>query len=113
MTNNETSYKPEFTSENDEQFMLYESENKLEKIFLFRSIEQQLEYILLSPCLVAQCEVQNLLGSNILFFEQYHMLLLHKRNIQLYLITEDKLSLFHRFFGMTTTEFFDSISDDV
>lgn len=113
MTNNETSGELVFTGENDEQFILYESENKLEKIVLYRSIESQLEYILMTPNLVRICEIHNPLGCNILFTKQYHFILSHKRNIQLYQSQKDTLELFHIFFGMTTTEYFDSISLDV
>ena len=99
--------------ENDELFVLYESEDRLERIVLYRSIERQLEYILMSPTLVRLCEVHNPTGSNILFMHQYHILLMHKRNIQNYLIDKDHLILFHLFFKATTSEFFDSISIDI
>ena len=100
-------------SENDELFVLYESEDRLERIVLYRSIEQQIEYILISPNLVKLCDDYNPTGSNILFIDQYHTILMQKRNIQLYLIEEDNILLFYKFFGMGISEFFDSISLDV
>jgi hypothetical protein len=101
------------SNENDELFKLYESDDKLEKIVLNRSVERQIEYIMLSRGLCVSCEIHNPYGSNILSMDQYHLILRHKRTIQLYQFQECTLELFHRFFGMTTTEFFDSISLDV
>ena len=101
------------SNENDELFKLYESDDKLEKIVLNRSVERQIEYIMLSQSLCVSCKIHNPLGSNLLFKDQYHLILRHKRAIQLYQFQKDTLELFHRFFRMTTTEFFDSISLDV
>ena len=78
--------------ENDDVFILYESNDKTERIVLYRSIEQQIEYILMSTSFVSVCEVHNPTGSNILFMNQYHMILRHKRCIQLYLINKDNIN---------------------
>ena len=98
---------------NDEIFKLYESDDMLERIVLYRSIEQKLEYIMLTPNLVERCEIHNPLRGNILFMNQYHLILRHKRSIQCYLIQEDKLVLFSQIFGMSTSDFFDSISPEL
>jgi hypothetical protein len=112
-TETETVFKSGFAKENDEIFTLYETEDRLERIVLHRSIEQQQEFIILSPSLIIPCEIHNPLGGNILFMNQYHLILRHKRNIQRYLIQEDKLVLFIQILGMSTSDFFDSISLNV
>ena len=100
-------------SENDEVFKLFESDDKREKIILNRSVQQQVEYIMLSPNLSVPCKIHNPLGSNVLSMDQYHLILRHKRSIQLYQMREGTLELFYLFFRMTTSEFFDSISLEV
>ena len=100
------------SNENSELFKLYESDDKSEKIILNRSVKHQIEYIMLSSNLCVLCNVCNPFGSNFLSMDQYHLILIHKKSIQLYLLKEGTLELFYLFFGMTTSEFFDLISPD-
>jgi hypothetical protein len=92
----------------DEYIVLYESEDRTERIVLFRNMQRQIEYILLSPSLM--CSDENLsLAKTYLKLNEYHFLLNHRYKIQLYQFKDNRIALFHAFFRMTTTAFFKSI----
>jgi hypothetical protein len=95
-------------AETDEYIVLYESSDKTERIVLFRNMQRQIEYILLSPCLLYS-EVQPSFARHYLELNEYHLLLRHRNKIQLYQFKDNRLALFHAFFRMTTTSFFASI----
>jgi hypothetical protein len=93
----------------DEYLVLYESDDKTERIVLFRNMLTQIEYILLSPHLLDATE-RNRLMRNYLELNEYHLLLKHQYKIQLYQFKFNRLALFHAFFRMTTSAFFNSIA---
>jgi hypothetical protein len=93
----------------DEFIVLYESEDRTERIVLFRNRIRQIEYILLSPNLL-YLDGDIHLAKFYLEFNEYHFLLNHRNKIQLYQFRNNRLALFHAFFRMTTTAFFKSIA---
>lgn len=95
----------------DEYIVLYESQDKTERIVLFRNMQRQIEYILLSPNLLFSDENTHL-ARCYLELSEYHFLLNHRNKIQLYQFRNNRLALFHAFFKMTTTAFFKSIAVD-
>lgn len=95
--------------ETDEYLVLYESNDKSERIVLFRNMLKQVEYILLSPNLL-DATIRTRLMRNYLELDEYHLLLKHRYKIQLYQFKYNRLALFHAFFRMTTTAFFKSIA---
>ncbi|MGO4891569.1 hypothetical protein [Flavobacterium sp. W21_SRS_FM6] len=95
--------------ETDEYIILYESTDKTERIVLFRSMIRQIEYVLLSPSLIHTAENIRLTKSY-LELNEYHLLLNHRNKIQLYQFKDNRIALFHAFFRMTTTAFFNSIA---
>lgn len=93
----------------DEYIILYESSDKTERIVLFRNMIRQIEYILLSPSLIHTTENTRSTKSY-LELNEYHLLLNHRNKIQLYQFKDNRIALFHAFFRMTTTSFFNSIA---
>jgi hypothetical protein len=93
----------------DEYIVLYESQDKTERIVLFRNMQRQIEYILLSPNLLYS-DGDIYLARCYLELNEYHFLLNHRNKIQLYQFRNNRLELFHAFFRMTTTGFFKSIT---
>jgi hypothetical protein len=94
----------------DEVYTLFESDDKIERILVYRNNEMNTEYMMLSPSLIKACERYNPLGSNIIFPEQYWVIKEFQRKIEGYQLEKGIIEWFSRFFGVSMSEFFHSIA---
>ena len=90
----------------DEVYTLFESDDKIERILVYRNNRMNTEYVMLSPSLVDVCERYNPLGSNIIFPDQYQAINMFKSKVECYQIDKGHLEQFIDFFGVSIAEFF-------
>lgn len=90
----------------DEVFTLFESDDIIERILVYRNNTMNIEYMMLSASLVNVCERYNPLGSNIIFPEQYQVINVFKSKVECYQTDKGHLEQFINFFGVSIAEFF-------
>jgi len=95
----------------DEFFVLYESDDCSKRIVLFRNQLKQIEYILMSPCLTVKANKEKIIQRNFFMLDEYFVLLEHQPVIIRFLNScDERLIYFRAFFGMTVSQFFNTIS---